>query len=168
MAYFAACWPVSSRPWAGGAAASGAATITGACGPSPASTDLAIRVVQLGSERQPDEGLRLGTVRRPPRGVRKEDYARRDYYDTWLPELAPTQKLLSWGLAAPWTPARWRTFARRYRAEMKAPERQHLLAMLAKLSHELDFSVGCYCDDAHTCHRSVLRELLAEAGARLK
>ena len=128
---------------------------------------MAIRIVRLGTPRARGEGLRLGTVRRPPRGVRKSDYARRDYYDVWLPELSPSQALVSWALSAPWTPARWRTFARRYRREMRAPAAARLLELLAALSPETRLAVGCYCEDASRCHRSVLRELLAEHGAKL-
>lgn len=109
--------------------------------------------------------MRIGTVRRPPRGIRKTDYAKLDYYDTWLPELSPTQELVSWGLSEAWTPARWKTFAKKYRAEMKAPEAQRLLALLAALSKQTNFSVGCYCEDGEHCHRVILRELLAEHGA---
>src|SRR5256885_6645361 len=106
-----------------------------------------IRVVRLGTPREPGEGLRIGTVRRPPRGVKKADYARQDFYDTWLPELAPTQELVSWAFAEPWTPARWKTFERKYRAEMSAPDKQRIVTMLALLSKQTDFSVGCYCED---------------------
>ena len=126
-----------------------------------------IRVVRLGSPRAADEGLRLGTVRRPPRGVKKGDYARLDYYDRWLPELAPSAALVSWATSKPWSEARWKQFTRRYRAEMRAPAAQHLLALLAALSATTDFSVGCYCEDESRCHRAALRALLAEAGARL-
>jgi uncharacterized protein YeaO (DUF488 family) len=128
---------------------------------------LAIRVVRLGSPRAPDEGLRLGTVRRPPRGVKKRDYARLDYYDVWLPELAPTATLVSQAQSRPWTDARWSVFARRYRAEMRRPDAQRLIALVAALSRQTNISVGCYCEDESRCHRSLLRELLAEAGARL-
>ena len=127
-----------------------------------------IRVVRLGSPRSPGEGLRLGTVRRPPRGVRKQDYARRDYFDAWLPELAPSAPLVSFALSQPFSPARWRAYARRYRAEMRGPDRQRLIAVLAALSRQTDFSVGCYCQDESRCHRSLLRELLVEAGARVR
>src|SRR5688500_12052777 len=123
---------------------------------------MTIRVVQLGSPRAPDEGLRLGTVRRPPRGVRKEDFARRDYFDLWLPDLAPSASLFSSAVSKPWTDARWRTFARRYHAEMKKPAQQRLLALLAALSQETNLSVGCYCEDESHCHRSLLRELLQD------
>lgn len=126
---------------------------------------MALRIVQLGSPRTAGEGVRCGTVRRPPRGVRREDYARRDYYDAWLPELAPSESLFSWVRARPITPARWATFEKRYRREMQAPAAQRLLTLLALLSRESNLSVGCYCDDERLCHRSVLRDLLASAGA---
>jgi len=125
-----------------------------------------IRVVRLGTPRARDEGLRIGTVRRPPRGVKKNDYARLDYYDVWLPELAPTAALVSWAQSKPWTGARWSAFARRYRAEMRKPDAQRLIALLSALSKQTNISVGCYCEDESRCHRSVLRELFAEAGAR--
>jgi uncharacterized protein YeaO (DUF488 family) len=123
-----------------------------------------IRIVRLGSPRAPNEGLRLGTVRRPPRGVPKRDFAKRDFYDVWLPELAPSAQLVSWALGAT-TDAEWRRFVRRYRSEMKKPEPDRLLALLAALSHQANFAVGCYCDDEARCHRSVLRALLQEHGA---
>jgi len=126
-----------------------------------------IRIVRLGTPRAKDEGLRLGTVRRPPRGVRKSDYGRLDYYDLWLPELAPSAPLVSWALSKPWTDARWAQYARRYRAEMRAPAAQRLIALLAALSPHADFSVGCYCEDAARCHRSLLGALLQSAGARV-
>jgi uncharacterized protein YeaO (DUF488 family) len=126
-----------------------------------------IRVVRLGTPRAPGEGLRLGTVRRPPRGVKKADYARRDFYDVWVPALAPSPGLFSWVRSRPLTEARWRTYARRYRAEMRRPEAQRLLQLLAALSAGTDFSVGCYCEDESHCHRSLLRELLVDAGARI-
>jgi|SRR5436305_1309761 len=129
---------------------------------------MSVRIVRLGTPREPAEGLRLGTVRRPPRGVRKEDYAARDYFDVWLPELAPSAPLVSWALAEPWTPKRWADFARRYRREMRQPAAQRLLALLAALSRQTDFSVGCYCEDETHCHRSVLKELLSEQGAEVK
>jgi uncharacterized protein YeaO (DUF488 family) len=128
---------------------------------------LAIHVVRLGTPRQDNEGLRLGTVRRPPRGVRKEELGQRDYFDVWLPELAPSAPLVAWALSAPLTPARWATFARRYQAEMRTPPAQRLIALLAALSARQDFSVGCYCEDESRCHRSVLRDLLRTAGASL-
>jgi len=128
---------------------------------------MAIRVVRLGSPRSPGEGLRVGTVRRPPRGVPKAEYASRDLYDVWLPELAPSEELLK--RARPAEDERsWRSFARRYRAEMKQPERRHLLDLLAALSRQTELAVGCYCADERRCHRSILRELLAERGALIE
>ena len=128
---------------------------------------MAIRIVRLGTPRQPGEGLRLGTVRRPPRGVRKEDYAKRDFYDVWLPELAPSAETVSAALSKAWTDARWKSFAKKYRVEMRKPAADHLLQLLAALSHESDFAVGCYCEDEARCHRSVLRQLLLEHGAQV-
>ena len=121
-----------------------------------------IRIVRLGSPRAKGEGLRIGTARRPPRGVKKQDYARLDYYDLWLPELAPSRKLISWALAQPWTDRRWKKFERDYRREMKAPAAERLLELLAALSRQTDFSVGCYCEDESRCHRSILKRLLLE------
>ena len=126
-----------------------------------------IRIVRLGSARAPGEGLRLGTVRRPPRGVPKADYARRDFYDVWVPDLAPSPALFSWIKSRPLTDANWRTYARRYRAEMRQPQAQRLIALLAALSERTNFSVGCYCEDESRCHRSLLRELLVDAGANV-
>ena len=123
-----------------------------------------IRVVRLGGPRTAGEGLRVGTVRRPPRGVPKAEYASRNLYDTWLPELAPSEGLVKEALGASDDRA-WRTFARRYRAEMKRPEASRLLDLLAALSHQTNFSVGCYCADEARCHRSLLKELLLEGGA---
>jgi uncharacterized protein YeaO (DUF488 family) len=125
-----------------------------------------IRIVQLGSPRAPGEGLRLGTVRRPPRGVRKEDFARRDYYDVWLPNLAPSAALVAQALAAEDDKA-WAAFRRKYEAEMKQPDASHLLDTLAALSHQTSFSVGCYCENEQRCHRSLLRELLKQRGAEI-
>lgn len=125
-----------------------------------------IRLVRLGSPRAKGEGLRIGAARRPPRGVKKEEYAKLDYYDAWLPELAPSQKVVSWAQARPWTDERWTKFERDYRREMGAPAAQHLLELMAKLSHEASFSVGCYCEDEARCHRSILKKLLLEHGAR--
>lgn len=127
---------------------------------------MAIRVVRLGSPRFKGEGLRLGTVRRPPRGVPKAEFASRDFYDVWLPELAPSEELVKAAQAAQ-DDASWRVFVRRYRAEMGAKERVRLLDLLAALSRQTDFSVGCYCADEGRCHRTVLRQLLAERGAAL-
>jgi uncharacterized protein YeaO (DUF488 family) len=128
---------------------------------------MAVRVVRLGSPRSKREGLRLGTVRRPPRGVGKRDYARLDYFDLWLPELAPSAPLVSYALSEPFTAQRWKTYARRYRREMSDPTRRRLIAVLAALSSQADFSIGCYCADESRCHRSLLRELLVEQGAVL-
>jgi uncharacterized protein YeaO (DUF488 family) len=124
------------------------------------------RVVRLGTPRGPDEGLRIGTVRRPPRGVPKDAFASRDFYDVWLPELSPSQELVKLALGAT-TDREWNTFARRYRKEMSAPAARHLLDLLVALSRTSSFAVGCYCEDESRCHRSVLRELLAEHGADL-
>lgn len=126
-----------------------------------------IRIVQLGSPRASDEGTRIGTVRRPPRGVPKAEFAKRDYYDVWFPNLAPSLETMKLGQAAE-TPADWTAFTRKYRAEMAEPEAQHALALLATLSAQTNFSVGCYCDNEAHCHRSVLRALLAEKGAVLE
>jgi uncharacterized protein YeaO (DUF488 family) len=128
---------------------------------------MAVRIVRLGTKRHAGEGLRIGTVRRPPRGVRKQDYGTRDYFDAWLPELSPSAPLVSYALSKPFTPARWAVYARRYRNEMKAPAAQRLLAVLAALSRQTDFSVGCYCEDESHCHRSLLRQLLVEHDAQV-
>jgi uncharacterized protein YeaO (DUF488 family) len=125
-----------------------------------------IRVVRLGSPRAPREGLRLGTVRRPPRGVPKSEYASRDLYDVWVPDLAPSEVLVKQALGASDDRA-WKSFVRRYRAEMKRPEARRLLDLLAALSRDTNFAVGCYCADEARCHRSVLRELLIEHGANV-
>ena len=127
---------------------------------------MAIRVVRLGSPRVAGEGLRLGTVRRPPRGVPKAEFAARDFYDVWMPELAPSEALVKEAQGAE-TEAQWRVFLRKYRSEMAQPERARLLDFLAALSKQTDFSVGCYCADEARCHRSVLRQLLGERGAEL-
>lgn len=127
---------------------------------------MTVRVVRLGSPRVVREGFRLGTARHLPRGVRKSEYAKHDYFDLWLPELAPSAKLVHWALAKPWTDARWTRFAKSYRREMRAPAAKRLLELLAQMSHSADFSVGCYCEREERCHRSVLRELLREHGAR--
>ena len=125
-----------------------------------------IRTVRLGSPRTPGEGVRLGTVRRPPRGVPKSEHASRDFYDAWLPELAPSEALVKDAQHADDDRA-WRRFVQRYRAEMKRPEAARLLTLLAALSHQTNLAVGCYCADESHCHRSVLRELLREHGADL-
>jgi uncharacterized protein YeaO (DUF488 family) len=127
---------------------------------------MAIRVVRLGSPRTPGEGLRLGTVRRPPRGVPRVEHASRNFYDVWLPDLAPSEGLVRQGLQALDERA-WKRFTTRYRTEMKRPVAARLLALLAAFSHRADFSVGCYCADEARCHRSVLKMLLLEHGAEL-
>jgi uncharacterized protein YeaO (DUF488 family) len=127
---------------------------------------MAIRIVQLGTPRAPDEGLRLGTVRRPPRGVPKTEFASRNYYDVWLPNLAPEAELMAQGRAAKDDKA-WAAFHRKYQAQMQEPEAAHVLDVLAALSHQTSFSMGCYCEDEERCHRSVLRALLAQRGAAL-
>ena len=127
-----------------------------------------IHIVRLGTPRAREEGLRLGTVRRPPRGVRKEDYAARDFFDVWLPELAPSAPIVSEALSEPWTDARWRRFEREYRREMREPTARHLLELLAALSRQTNLAVGCYCEDESRCHRGILRDLLIEAGAEVR
>ena len=128
---------------------------------------MAVRVVRLGSERLPGEGLRIGTVRHPPRGVRKEAYAAQNFFDVWFPVLAPSAETLRQGRGAE-SERDWKRFVRRYRSEMSTPECRATLALLAALSQRGDFSVGCYCADEARCHRSVLRELLREHGARIE
>jgi uncharacterized protein YeaO (DUF488 family) len=126
---------------------------------------MSLRVVRLGTPRHSDEGLRLGTVRRPPRGVPRSEFASRDYYDVWVPELAPSAKLFSWATSQPFTDARWKRFARDYQKEMRAPAAARLIGLLARLSSQTNFSIGCYCADESSCHRSLLRELMIDAGA---
>ena len=128
---------------------------------------MAIRIVRLGSPRLQGEGTRIGTVRRPPRGVPKSEFATQDWYDVWFPNLAPSADTIKLGQQAQ-TPAQWQAFVRKYRAEMATPDAGHTLQLLATLSRHSDFSVGCYCEDEAHCHRSVLRELLIEQGAVLK
>jgi len=125
---------------------------------------MSIRIVRLGSPRLKGEGLRIGTVRRPPRGVPKAEFASRDFYDVWFPLLAPSVETVKLGQGAS-SPAQWKAFVRRYRAEMAATECAHAVELLAALSRHTDFSVGCYCEQEAHCHRSVLRELLVAAGA---
>jgi uncharacterized protein YeaO (DUF488 family) len=127
---------------------------------------LAITILRLGSPRTPDEGVRLGTVRRPPRGVPKSDFAKRDFYDVWLPALSPSQKLVTFALKSRDSRS-WKAFERKFRAEMRAPEAARLLDLLAALSHQTNFSIGCYCESEDRCHRSILRALLTERGADL-
>ena len=127
---------------------------------------MSIRIVRLGSPRAGNEGTRLGTVRRPPRGVPKADFARRDWYDVWYPLLAPSVATMKLGLAAT-SERQWAAFARKYRGEMSAPAARQSLDVLAALSHRANFSVGCYCEDESRCHRSLLRQLLQARGAKL-
>lgn len=128
---------------------------------------MAIRIVRLGSERSENEGLRIGTVRRPPRGVSKEKFASENWYDVWFPNLAPSPETMKLGQDAT-TPELWTIFTRKYRAEMATPDNTHIIKLLAALSHQTDFSVGCYCKDESRCHRSILRALLVENGARVE
>ena len=127
---------------------------------------MSIRIVRLGSARERGEGLRLGTVRHPPRGVPKREHAARDFYDVWLPELAPSADAVKLARSDASERA-WERFVKRYRREMAAPERQRLLELLAALSQHASFSVGCYCEDESRCHRSILRELLKEHGGKV-
>jgi uncharacterized protein YeaO (DUF488 family) len=127
---------------------------------------MSVRIVQLGSPRIPGEGLRIGTVRRPPRGVPKSEFASCNYYDVWFPNLAPSDQLLKSGRSVK-DESDWRSFVRRYRSEMSQPENSRVLDLLAALSHQTNFSVGCYCPDEQHCHRSILRQLLTERGATL-
>ena len=134
---------------------------------------MSVRIVRLGSPRHRDEGTRIGTVRRPPRGVPKSEFASRDYYDVWFPNLSPSPELVKKALAsqADLSAAgekEWAAFARGYRAEMARPENAHAIALLAAMSQQSNFSVGCYCEDEARCHRSILRALLRESGARVE
>jgi len=126
-----------------------------------------VRVVRLGSSRAPGEGTRIGTVRRPPRGVPKAQFSSHNWYDVWFPNLAPSIETMKRGQAAA-SPAQWAAFTKKYRAEMAQPEARHALALLAVLSHTTNFSVGCYCEHENRCHRSVLRQLLIENGATIE
>ena len=128
---------------------------------------MTLRVVRLGSARSSDEGTRIGTVRRPPRGVPRTEFASQNWYDVWFPNLAPSVPTMKLAQAAR-TAAQWAAFARRYRAEMTTPDSAHAIELLAILSHQTNFSVGCYCENEAHCHRSVLRALLAEKGARIE
>lgn len=125
---------------------------------------MSIRIVRLGSDRVAGEGLRIGTVRRPPRGVPKSEYSSQNWFDVWYPNLAPSAEVVKLALDAK-TDGEWATFVKKYRAEMATPENSRTLDLLAALSHQTDFSVGCYCADESHCHRSVLRTLLVERGA---
>ena len=128
---------------------------------------MAIRVVRLGTERKKGEGLRIGTVRRPPRGVSKSDFAKRNFYDVWLPQLAPSAELVARALSAK-SERDWKAFVTAYRREMSEPDAARLLDVLAALSASTSFSVGCYCEDEARCHRSILRALLQERGATVR
>lgn len=128
---------------------------------------MAIRIVRLGSARAPGEGTRIGTVRRPPRGVPRSEFASRDFYDVWYPELSPSVETMKLGQVAE-TPAQWAAFVKAYRREMAEPAASRSIGLLAALSRHADFSVGCYCEIESQCHRSVLRELLVEQGARIE
>jgi uncharacterized protein YeaO (DUF488 family) len=128
---------------------------------------MSVRVVRLGSPRVPGEGTRVGTVRRPPRGVPKAKFSADNWYDVWFPNLAPSVETMKLGQGAT-TPAEWATFTKKYRAEMAAPDAAHAVALLATLSHIASFSVGCYCEDEQHCHRSVLKQLLIEQGAKVE
>lgn len=127
---------------------------------------MSIFIVRLGTPRKPGEGVRIGTVRRPPRGVPKSDFARLDYYDVWFPNLAPSAELVAEALHAA-NDREWAAFRRKFRHEMSAPDRSRELDVLAALSHQTNLAVGCYCEDESRCHRSVLRELLAERDAKV-
>ena len=128
---------------------------------------MSVRIVQLGSARHPDEGIRFGTVRRPPRGVKKSDYSKQNFFDVWLPNLSPSAELLSKKLIEE-DGSGWHTFEQRFRAELRQPDKSHLLDALAALSHNTNFSVGCYCNDEQRCHRSILRAELKKRGALIK
>ena len=127
---------------------------------------MTIHIVQLGSPRAPDEGLRIGTVRRPPRGVPKAEFASQNWYDVWYPNLAPSVETMKLGQAVE-SPAQWAAFVRKFKAEMAQSEPSRSLDLLAALSHASDFAIGCYCPDESRCHRSVLRELLVARGAKI-
>lgn len=127
---------------------------------------MSIRIIRLGSSREKGEGLRIGTVRRPPRGVPKTDYAKKDFYDVWLPNLSPSQRLMQEGKSSQ-DEASWSVFKKKFRSEMNGPDASKILDLLAALSHQTDVALGCYCEDESRCHRSVLRELLMERGASL-
>jgi len=127
---------------------------------------MSVRVIRLGTPRVPGEGTRIGTVRRPPRGVPKTQFAKQNWYDVWFPILAPSVATMKLGQAAA-TPAEWAAFTRKYKGEMTAPHAKHTVELLAALSHTSEFSVGCYCQDESRCHRSILKQLLMDSGARV-
>lgn len=126
---------------------------------------MSVSIVRLGSQRKTNEGLRIGTVRRPPRGVPKTEFAKRDFYDVWLPNLSPSPELVAFALRSQ-DERSWKTFTRKFRAEMNKPDAARILDLLAALSHATNFAVGCYCENEERCHRSVLKELLTERGAK--
>ena len=128
---------------------------------------MTIRIVRLGTDRVSGEGLRIGTVRRPPRGVPKSEFSSQNWYDVWLPNVAPSAELMNLGRAAE-SEKDWAAFVKKYRAEMAEPEKSRVLDLLAALSHQTNFSVGCYCENESRCHRSVLRELLEKRGAKME
>ena len=128
---------------------------------------MTVRVVRLGTPRGRGEGLRIGTVRLLPRGVKKDDYAKRNFFDVWLPEVSPTRPLVAYAQAKPWTDARWAAFRKKYLREMQRPEAQRVIALLAALGTQTNFSIGCYCENPWRCHRSLLGELLRERGAKV-
>ena len=128
---------------------------------------MAIRIVRLGTAKEQTEGLRLGTVRLLPRGVKSQDYAKLNYFDVWVPELAPSRPLVAYAQAKPWTDARWAAFTRRYLREMQRPEARRLVVLLAALSKQADFSIGCYCESPWRCHRSLLGQLLRDEGGKI-
>jgi len=128
---------------------------------------MSIRIIRLGTERTEDEGTRIGTVRRPPRGVPKSEFASQNWYDVWFPNLAPSAETMKLGQEAS-TPAQWAAFVKKYRSEMATPEISRTIDLLAVLSHQSNFSVGCYCENEAHCHRSVLRTLLVERGAKIE
>jgi uncharacterized protein YeaO (DUF488 family) len=126
-----------------------------------------IRVIRMGTPRARGEGVRVGTVRLLPRGVKKEEYAKQNFFDVWLPEVAPTRQLVAYAQARPWTDARWAAFAKKYLKEMQRPEAQRVIALLAALGKQTNFSIGCYCENPWRCHRSLLGQLLRERGAKV-
>lgn len=128
---------------------------------------MSVQIVRLGTTRKSNEGLRIGTVRRPPRGVKKSEYASQNWYDVWLPNVAPTAELMKQGQTAE-SDKEWSRFVKKYRSEISSPDKSRILDLLAALSHTSNFSVGCYCENESRCHRSILRELLVERGANLE
>jgi uncharacterized protein YeaO (DUF488 family) len=128
---------------------------------------MSVQIVRLGATRKSNEGLRIGTVRRPPRGVKKSEYASQNWFDVWLPNVAPTAELMKQGQTAE-SDKEWSRFVKKYRSEISSPDKSRILDLLAALSHTSNFSVGCYCENESRCHRSILRELLAERGAKLE